>query len=88
MYFVQLQPLSQTKYRTASRKISISTTLSVMMPAITSGCLDLKGSDMLDSKGSDMLGTHGPTFKNNGEYLLAGATNYYVAFVNMCLRTP
>ena len=35
------------------------------------------------SKGSDMLGTHGPTFKNNGEYWLAGATNYYIALVNM-----
>ena len=40
------------------------------------------------NKGSNVLGTHGPTFKNNGEYLLAGATNYYVALVNMLLRIP
>ena len=40
------------------------------------------------SKGSGMLRTHGPTFKNDGEYLLAGATRYYVALVNMFLSIP
>ena len=40
------------------------------------------------SKGSDTLGTHGPTFTNSRKYLLADATNYHVALVNIFLRTP
>ena len=39
------------------------------------------------SKGGDMLRTHGPTFKNNGEYLLADTLNYYAALVNMFSST-
>ena len=46
------------------------------------------GEGVSGSKGRDMLGTRGPTIKNNGEYGLAGANNYYVALVNMFLSTP